>query len=126
MRPTGAFRVGVLALAVFISTGCATIFKGPNKSIHISSQSPGAEVLQEGQFKGNTPMNLQYSGSMYCCPHRLAQIRSTWSRLTNQPLDTEHTSTPTGTKEKGPRVSPDSGPFSLWRGGRDSNPRPPA
>ena len=49
----------LVAVAVFSLNGCATIFKGGKQTIGFGSNPAGAEVYINGQFKGNTPLNIK-------------------------------------------------------------------
>ncbi len=46
-------------LALFILSGCATMFKGSVQTIPVMSQPAGAEVIVDGVSYGNTPLQLR-------------------------------------------------------------------
>ena len=58
----GMIRFAALAAVCVFGSGCATIFAGSVKTVMISSHPEGAEVLVEGQSRGVTPAQVQFSG----------------------------------------------------------------
>lgn len=63
MRMGGVIRLLLLVVVASLSTGCATLFTGTTKSVMVTSNPPGAEVLLNGQLKGQTPVRVDYSGT---------------------------------------------------------------
>ena len=60
MKPfskVGAY-LGLLATAVFVFNGCATLFKGSTEAISYSSDPSGSRVYVNGQLMGTTPFQL--------------------------------------------------------------------
>lgn len=55
----------IIAMSVsFFGLGsCATIFKGPNDSLKLSSKPAGAEIYINGKFAGNTPLKIHLRAS---------------------------------------------------------------
>jgi hypothetical protein len=51
-------RAIALIFAAACSTGCATILKGSNQSIPVSSDPTSADVLVDGTMVGQTPMSI--------------------------------------------------------------------
>jgi hypothetical protein len=49
----------LLALALFIFDGCATIFKGSTDTVNYSSEPSGAKVYVNGSLMGTTPFQLE-------------------------------------------------------------------
>lgn len=50
--------IGALALVVILA-GCATLFKGPTEEVSFGSDPEGAKVYVNGQYMGETPMQLK-------------------------------------------------------------------
>ena len=48
----------VVAVALVLSTGCATIVKGTTAKLPIASDPTGADVLVDGNFVGQTPTTV--------------------------------------------------------------------
>jgi len=48
-----------LALAVFTLEGCATLFHGSTDKVGFSSDPTGAKVYVNGQYMGETPLELK-------------------------------------------------------------------
>ena len=49
----------LLAIAIFIFNGCATIFHGSTDKIDFSSNPTGAKVYVNGQYMGTAPLQLK-------------------------------------------------------------------
>lgn len=45
----------LMALLVFFSVGCSTIFNGTRQNVSINSNIPGANVIVDGKVIGQTP-----------------------------------------------------------------------
>ncbi|MGE0546146.1 MAG: PEGA domain-containing protein [Kofleriaceae bacterium] len=48
-------------VATVASTGCATVLKSKDTSFKVTSTTPGAEVLVNGESKGMTPATIELS-----------------------------------------------------------------
>ncbi len=53
------YRLVSLVFIFFLTTGCATIIKGTNQEIPISSDPSGADILVDGQLVGTTPADVE-------------------------------------------------------------------
>jgi hypothetical protein len=53
--------LAILALSSFAAGGCATVFKSKQGSISVTSDTPGARVLLDGNPVGSTPTNVAVS-----------------------------------------------------------------
>ena len=54
-----SFSIITIALLLSTSMGCATVVKGTNQKIPISSYPSDAEVYIDGNFAGSTPIDVQ-------------------------------------------------------------------
>ncbi len=52
------FRAGLLAVAVLMLSGCATLFKGTTEAVTYNSNPPGAKVYVNGRLMGETPFQI--------------------------------------------------------------------
>ena len=52
-------RLVSLVFVCFLTTGCATILKGTNQEIPISSDPSGADIFVDGNLVGTTPADVQ-------------------------------------------------------------------
>ena len=48
----------IICLALSLSSGCATIIRGPTQAVAISSEPNGADILVDGSLVGTTPSNI--------------------------------------------------------------------
>lgn len=48
----------VVAVALMLSSGCATIVKGTTAKVPVASDPPGADVLVDGNLAGQTPITV--------------------------------------------------------------------
>jgi len=55
---TTALRCAVAAVALALSTGCATIVKGTTAKIPVASDPTAADILVDGNFVGQTPTTV--------------------------------------------------------------------
>ena len=79
-----AFTVVSLAL-VFVMAGCATIFKGSNEKVSMSSDPSGAEVYSNGQYLGKTPLQIDLrSKDVYSIEFRKAGYETKVVQLNNK------------------------------------------
>jgi len=70
---------------VFAMTGCATIFKGSNESVSMSSDPDGAEVYSNGQFLGKTPLRINLrSKDVYSIEFRKAGYETKVVQVNNR------------------------------------------
>jgi len=49
----------LVASLVLLLSGCATLFKGPNERVSLSSDPKGAEVFVNDEYRGDTPLRLK-------------------------------------------------------------------
>jgi hypothetical protein len=61
----------LVASALFLSTGCATILKGSRETIDITSDPSGARVQINGMDVGTTPVSAKVNGT----DDQLIQVR---------------------------------------------------
>jgi len=55
--------VAALALGSFALGGCATVFKSKQGTISVTSDTPGARVMLDGNPVGSTPANVTVSNT---------------------------------------------------------------
>jgi hypothetical protein len=55
--------IALAACTLFFSTGCATILKGTNESLLVTSDPSGARVQINGIDVGNTPISTRVNGT---------------------------------------------------------------
>ena len=53
------FATPLLAVALFLTSGCATIFTGTDDSITFNSEPAGATVMIDGMAVGQTPVTVE-------------------------------------------------------------------
>ena len=70
---------------VFAMTGCATIFKGSNEKVSMSSDPSGAEVYANGQYLGKTPLRIDLrSKDVYSIEFRKAGYETKVVQVNNK------------------------------------------
>lgn len=52
------FYITVSMILLFSMIGCATLFKGSNEKVSMSSDPEGAEIYANGQYLGKTPLQI--------------------------------------------------------------------
>src|SRR5208282_85572 len=50
--------IGLMFVFGLLLSGCATVFKGPTRSVDLSSEPAGANVFVDGNDMGDTPITL--------------------------------------------------------------------
>ena len=57
--PPKIHMICLLVTVSLLSTGCATLFKGTQEEVALSSDPTGAAVYVNGNMKGTTPLHLK-------------------------------------------------------------------
>lgn len=76
-------KLSTAMLALFIATGCASVFKGTSQTLTFSSDPSGAEVLIDGRSQGKTPLSIRLKKNKY----ETVLIRKKGYNSISRPLD---------------------------------------